>query len=153
MKTNKILATVLAAASLLSALPCGAVSAANHTAEPALLSPVSVEDTRSDSEGDYYRNPYATISKVSAKKCTYTGGARFKSGTTKMKGILILEEYLNGSWEEVKRKEVITTKSPLYVEDSYSSMVTSRKYRSRLYLYAYCGVVWEFASPVSDVIQ
>jgi len=37
MKTNKILATILAAASLLSTLPCGAVSAANTPPIPGRL--------------------------------------------------------------------------------------------------------------------
>ena len=148
MKTNRILATVLAAASLLSALPCSAVSAASNPA--ALLPPASGVSAISDD--NYYRNPYATIRKTGSSKCSYNGGAEFKSVTTKMKGILILEEYRDGHWYEVKRKEVTTTTNPLYVSDSYSGMVSGRKYRSRLYLYAYCGVVWEFASPVSDII-
>ena len=153
MKTNRILATVLAAASLLlSALPCSAVSAAS---KPAALIPTASGVSASPyeiSDDNYYRNPYATIRKTGSSKCSYNGGAEFKSVTTKMKGILILEEYRDGHWYEVKRKEVTTTTSPLYVSDSYSGMVSGRKYRSRLYLYAYCGVVWEFASPVSDII-
>ena len=151
MKTNKILATILAAASLLSTLPCGAVSAANTPPMP--LSPDSLVSTTSISDDDYYYDPYVTIKKESATKCSYTGGAQFKPVTTKMKGILILEEYRDGHWKEVKRKEVTTTSDPLRITDSYSSLVSGRKYRSRLYLYAYCGVVWEFASPVSNVIQ
>ena len=153
MKTNKILATILAAASLLSTLPCGAVSAANTPAAPMLLSPDSLVSPTSISDDDYYYAPYATIKKESSTKCSYTGGAQFKPVTTKMNGILILEEYQDGHWKEVKRKEVTTTSNPLRITDSYSSMVSGRKYRSRLYLYAYCGVVWEFTSPVSDVIQ
>ena len=153
MKTNKIFATILAAASLLSTLPCGAVSAANTPSAPMLLSPDSLVSPTSISDDDYYYAPYATIKKESSTKCSYTGGAQFKPVTTKMKGILILEEYRDGHWKEVKRKEVTTTSDPLRITDSYSSMVSGRKYRSRLYLYAYCGVVWEFASPVGDLIQ
>lgn len=141
---KKIISFLLVSCIMLTSL-CGSAFAEEITAANAVNTEISTMNL-------YTQKIVTTLTGSGTSSIKYACSVTGKSNATSIKVYLYLQEYKNGSWTSVD--SIVKTVSGRYfsVSDTYSSAVKGRSYRTKAYVYVYCGSQFEYLTANSSTL-